>query len=78
MCENEASGHALKLHVRCHNCLKLYQQSVPVPVGEDVPHDAEELVESAFVRDLKFRCPKCEAVFGEIVAFKIIEQRRAA
>jgi len=64
---------SLILHVRCGGCAKLYQKSVPIPEGDDVPWDADELVESAFVREMKFQCPKCEATFAEVVAFKMLE-----
>jgi len=65
---------SILLHVRCPHCLKLFQQVVPVPVGSGVPLDGDELIESAFIRDLEFRCPKDESPFGEIVAFKILEE----
>jgi len=68
---------SIVLHVRCSHCLKLYQRDVRVPEGDDVPLDGEELVESEFVRNLTFRCPKCEAVYAEIVAFKIQASERS-
>ncbi len=71
-------ARSILLHVRCSHCLKMYQQDLPIPAGDEVPLDGEELIESAFVRDLVFRCPKCEAVYAEIVAFKIMEASRAA
>lgn len=61
------------LHCRCAGCRKMYQKSIPVPDGDDVPWDGDELIESAFVRDTKFQCPKCETVYAQIVAFKIID-----
>ena len=73
----EREGRSILLHVRCAHCVKLYQQVVPVPTGEDVPTDGEELVESAFIREMKFICPKDESTFGEIVAFKLIEAGEA-
>ena len=66
-------GRSILLHVRCAHCLKLYQQMVDVPVGDDVPTDGDELIESAFIREMRFSCPKDESTFAEIVAFKIIE-----
>jgi len=73
----EREGRSILLHVRCAHCLKLYQQQVAVPSGEDVPIDGEELIESAFIREMKFICPKDETTFGEIVAFKLIEPKAA-
>lgn len=74
MCDERS----ILLHVRCGGCTKMYQQSVAVPEGEDVPWDGDDLVQSAFVRELKFSCPKCEAPYAEIVAFKVLERTRAA
>lgn len=68
-----SEGRSILLHCRCGGCQKLYQRDVPVPEGADVPWDGDELIESAFVRELRFSCPKCEAVYAEIVAFKVIE-----
>jgi hypothetical protein len=71
---------SILLHVRCPHCLKLFQQTVPVP-GEASALDDCELIESAFIREMKFVCPKDETPFGEIVAFKVLEgdgRRQAA
>lgn len=73
MCER-----SILLHVRCSNCLTMYQQNVPVPADADAPGDGDELVQSAFVREMRFECPKCEAVYAEIVAFKVKEMENAA
>lgn len=69
---------SILLHVRCGGCAKLYQREIAVPEGAAVPWDGEELVESAFVREMKFSCPKCEAPYAEIVAFKVIDSRKVA
>lgn len=71
-------GSSVLLHVRCGGCAKLYQQSVVLPAGAVAPNDGDELMEFPEIRNLPFRCPKCEAPFAEIVAFKIIEKKEAA
>ena len=58
MCE----GSSILLHVRCGGCAKLFQQTVALPLGRAAPMDG----------DLVFRCPKCEAPYAEVVAFKVI------
>lgn len=69
---------SILLHVRCPHCLKLFQQTVAVP-SQAMSLDDEELIESAFIREMKFVCPRDETPYGEIVAFKIIgEPARAA
>lgn len=66
------------LHVRCGGCAKLYQKTVALPPGRPMPVDGDELMEHPEIRDLPFRCPKCEAEGAEIVAFKTSEANRAA
>lgn len=70
------SGRSLVLHVRCGNCMKLYKNDVAIPDCGDVIDD-EDLVHSQFVREMGFKCPKCEAVYAEIVAYKILDARLA-
>lgn len=67
------SGREILLHCRCGGCQKLFQKNVPVPLGDEVPMDGDELIESAFIRELLFRCPRCEATFAQIVAFKVLD-----
>lgn len=71
-------GSSVLLHVRCGGCAKLYQQSVVLPAGAGAPMDGDELMEFPEIRDMKFSCPKCEAPYAEIVAFKVKETSRAA
>lgn len=73
MCESSS----VLLHVRCGGCGKIYQRDVTLPVAF-APTDGEELMEFPEVRGLRFQCPRCEAPFAEIVAFKSIEKGRAA
>lgn len=71
-------GVSILLHVRCGGCSKLYQQSVALPAGVGAPMDGDELMEFPQVRELRFGCPKCETPYAEIVAFKVVEQTKAA
>ena len=66
------------LHVRCGGCAKLYQQSVDLPASRGMPADGDELMENPEVRDMRFRCRKCEGPFAEIVAFKVRGRAQAA
>lgn len=74
MCE----GSSVLLHVRCGGCAKLYKRDVVLPAGQGAPADGDELMEFPQIREMKFSCPKCEAPFAEIVAFKVMEAIRAA
>jgi len=56
----------------------LYQRDVSLLAGVGAPTDGDELMEFPEIRWLKFSCPKCEAPYAEIVAFKINEKKEAA
>lgn len=56
----------------------MYQQSVMLPEGQGAPSDGDELMEFPEIRGLQFSCPKCEAPYAEIVAFKVFEKKEAA
>jgi hypothetical protein len=72
-------GHSILLHVRCGGCTKMFQQTVMLPEGRASPADGDELMEHPEVRELAFRCPKCEAPYAEVVAFKVLgKEGRAA
>lgn len=71
-------GLSVLLHVRCGGCTKLYQQSVALPPGVGAPSDGDELMEYPQIRELSFRCPKCEAPYAEIAAFKVVQKKEAA
>jgi hypothetical protein len=71
-------GASVLLHVRCGGCAKLYQQDVTLLPGVGAPADGDELMEFPEVRGLRFSCPKCEAPYAEIVAFKINERKEVA
>jgi hypothetical protein len=70
-------ARSVLLHVRCPHCLKLFQQTVPVP-AQAAALDDDELIESAFIREMKFVCPKDETPYGEIVAFKVVAAQQQA
>ncbi|KAA0684556.1 hypothetical protein DTW90_36060 [Neorhizobium sp. P12A] len=66
-------GHALlrevapfTLHIRCENCLRDSEMVVEMPIGDDVPRDAEELIESVFLERIPFRCHPCGGVIGRL------------
>lgn len=71
-------GASVFLHVRCGGCAKLYQAGIKLPLARGLPVDGDELMEFPEIRDMKFQCPKCEAPYAEIVAFKVTENSRAA
>lgn len=58
------------LHIRCDNCMRDSQKVVQMPVGDDVPRDAEELIESAFLERLPFRCQPCGGLIGRLVGIE--------
>lgn len=55
------------LHIQCDNCMRDSEKVVEMPVGDDVPRDAEELIESVFLEKLPFRCHPCGGVIGRLI-----------
>ncbi len=55
------------LHIRCENCMRESEKVVEMPLGDDVPRDAEELIESVFLERLSFRCRPCGGVIGRLI-----------
>jgi hypothetical protein len=63
----KASFH---LHLRCHNCRKITGHMLAVPDVDDAPNDVEELMESQLLKQIPFRCAKCENTIASVVAIK--------
>lgn len=61
------SAAPFTLHIRCENCLRDSFKVVEMPVGDDVPRDADELVESVYLEKIPFRCRPCDSVIGRLV-----------
>ncbi|WLR94220.1 hypothetical protein [Shinella zoogloeoides] len=45
-------------------------RDIRLPVGEGIPRDADELIESAFLGDLKFNCRPCGGVIAQLVGIE--------
>lgn len=58
------------LYLRCDNCMRESTRDIRLPVGEGIPRDADELVESAFLGDLKFNCRPCGSVIAQLVGIE--------
>ncbi|TBY54557.1 hypothetical protein E0H59_13825 [Rhizobium leguminosarum bv. viciae] len=55
------------LHIRCENCMRDSEKVVQMPIGDDVPRDVEELIESVYLESIPFRCQPCGSVIGRLV-----------
>lgn len=55
------------LQIRCDNCLRESERVVELPVGDDVPRDADELIASVFLERIPFRCQPCGGVIGRLI-----------
>ncbi|GAA5540418.1 hypothetical protein Brsp02_01020 [Brucella sp. NBRC 113783] len=55
------------LHIRCENCLREARRGLSVPACAEMPRDADELVESALLSGMEFRCVHCQGVIGRLV-----------
>ncbi|KNY18487.1 hypothetical protein AKG11_05070 [Shinella sp. SUS2] len=58
------------LHLRCDNCMRESTRDIELPVGDDIPRDADELIESAFLGSLKFNCRPCGGVIGRLIGIE--------
>ena len=55
------------LQIRCENCMRESERRVSVPDVEDAPTTVDELIESCFLANLRFCCPRCESAIGRLV-----------
>ncbi|MBX4944613.1 hypothetical protein [Rhizobium binae] len=56
-----------ELQIRCENCMRETTRVLSVPRIDDAPGDVEELLESGFLRSLRFSCVRCESAIGLLV-----------
>lgn len=61
------SAAPFTLHIRCENCLRPSEKVVEVPIGDDAPRDADELIDSVYLESIPFRCQPCGSVIGRLV-----------
>lgn len=69
-CEVLRTYAPFTLHLRCDNCLRESQRVVQMPTGDDIPREADELIESAFLGGLKFNCRPCGSVIAQLVGIE--------
>jgi hypothetical protein len=55
------------LHIRCENCMRDSERTLDMPIGDDAPRDADELVGSVYLESIPFRCQPCGSVIGRLV-----------
>lgn len=58
------------LHVRCENCMRESFMGVAVPKADGSPNDVDELLESAVLSNLPFKCSKCPSLIGKVIGAK--------
>jgi hypothetical protein len=62
------------LHIRCENCMRDSERTVDMPVGDDAPRDADELVGSVYLESIPFRCQPCGSVIGQLIGITVGSQ----
>lgn len=62
------SAAPFTLHIRCENCMRDSAKVVEVPCGDHAPRDPDELMDSAFLESIPFRCRHCDSVIGRLTA----------
>ncbi|OWV67912.1 hypothetical protein ATY76_13360 [Rhizobium sp. R339] len=55
------------LQIRCENCMRESERRIAVPDIDDAPDSVDELIESNFLANLRFCCPRCESAIGRLV-----------
>ncbi len=55
------------LHIRCENCMRETERGLTVPVCADMPKDADDLIQSALLSDMRFCCIHCQSVIGRLL-----------
>ena len=55
------------LLVRCENCMRESFMGVAVPQGDDSPSDVDELMDSAVLHNLPFKCSACPSLIGKVM-----------
>lgn len=55
-----------ELHIRCDNCMRESVTEVNVPDVDDAPLDPEDLLGSAFLQSIPYRCRHCDGVIGRL------------
>lgn len=61
---------SFELHIRCDNCMRESMKVVNVPHVDDAPCDPEDLIDSAFLQTIPYRCRQCQGLIGRL--FKIL------
>ncbi|ARM12097.1 MULTISPECIES: hypothetical protein [Rhizobium] len=70
---SEASRQ-FELQIRCENCMRESARLISVPRIDGAPSDVEELLESGFLRSLRFSCAKCDSAIGILVAVSLCSE----
>lgn len=62
-------SHApFELHIRCQNCERESVSVLDVPMGDNMPRDPDELLDSVFLETVPYRCRHCDSVIGRLFA----------
>lgn len=64
--------------MKCENCLLPHEHKLSVPIEEDTPSTIDELLESAALQHIPFKCRRCESTIAKVVAVKQPEAVDAA
>ncbi len=61
---------AFKVYVRCLNCQKDYGTTLQPPEADDAPADIDELLESNYLTNQRFKCSDCESPIATVTGVK--------
>lgn len=64
--------------MKCENCLLPDEYKLAVPIQEEAPSTIDELLESAALASIPFKCRRCESTIAKVVAVKQPEAVDAA
>jgi hypothetical protein len=69
-CAALKSAPAIRLQIRCENCMREKEKVLALPTWMRVPSDLEELAESGLLNNLAFDCRHCGSIIGHLVSFE--------
>lgn len=63
---------SFELHIRCDNCMRETERVVNVPNVDDAPCDPEDLIDSAFLQSIPYRCRQCDGNIGRLFKIRLV------
>ncbi len=66
------------LHMQCENCMRNVSFELVSPAEDDAPTDIDELLDSQFLAEQRFKCRECDSAIGVLVGVNCTDEQVAA